>query len=415
MKINAERLKKNLYELAEIGKNQYGGIDRALGSRADSDARKWLVSYWENHLSLPLRIDSIANMWIHREGEENLPPIVFGSHHDTVPNGGMFDGAMGVLIATEIMEYLNEKQIKTRHPLEIVSFTGEEPNPYNVSTLGSKVLSGRMKKEELQALKSGIDGSPLQDCMLQIGGDIEHAQEDFITEGKIGAFLECHIEQGRRLADMDKSVSAVSRITGIYRENITIAGDANHAGTTIMNDRQDALAGASELILSFEKLLKSYNSTEVVGTVGYLSVFPNSANIIPGEVSLILEIRTVEPAIRDAIISRLEAVTEQIENSRHVTIHRKVNLKQEAVYMDDTVWKAVLEAMKSENQEAVSLVSMAGHDAANMQRVTKAGMVFVKSVNGKSHCPSEYSQMKDIAIAADVMMAAIMILDRELD
>ena len=145
LRINKARLEKNLFELAKIGKNEHGGIDRALGSDADYEARKWLQDYWEKKLGIPARLDAIANMWVKRPGTEDLVPIVIGSHHDAVPDGGMYDGALGVLGATEILQTMIENHIQTRHPIEVVSFTGEEPNPYNVSTLGSKVLSGTKK------------------------------------------------------------------------------------------------------------------------------------------------------------------------------------------------------------------------------------------------------------------------------
>lgn len=168
LKINRDRLEKNLFELAEIGRNEHGGIDRALGSEEDFEARKWLQRYWKDALHIDTRLDAIANMWVRRDGTEELPPIVIGSHHDAVPDGGMYDGALGVLGATEILQTLIDNHYKTRHPIEVVSFTGEEPNPYNVSTLGSKVLSGRLATEDLRQLTSYIDGSSLDACMESV-------------------------------------------------------------------------------------------------------------------------------------------------------------------------------------------------------------------------------------------------------
>jgi N-carbamoyl-L-amino-acid hydrolase len=414
-KININRLEKNLKDLSAVGKNDKGGIDRALGSEADREARKWLMAYWDKNLELPVKTDAIANMWVERAGIEGIAPIVIGSHHDTVPNGGMYDGALGVLLATELVQILEENNVTTRHPIAIVSFTGEEPNPFNVSTLGSRVVSGRVGKEELLGIKNIEDGTTLKDCIEKIGGDLEKIQDALIKTGDISAFIECHIEQGRRLVDANQAVASVNCIIGIYRENITIIGDANHAGTTVMRDRQDALLGACELNLAFEKILKDLESDEVVGTIGYLSVFPNAANIIPGEVELVLEIRTCEPQIKEDIVRKLSIEAEKIMKNRGVKIIRKVNLDQREMPMDETVMKAINKGIESIGEPVRELVSMAGHDAANMQRVTQSGMIFVQSIDGKSHCPTEKTHIKDIEKVGNAMLEALLILDRELD
>lgn len=257
MNINIERLEKNLQELGKIGRNAGGGIGRALGSQADREARQWILSYWKSHLNVDIQIDGIANLWAFAAGTEPLPPIVFGSHHDAVPDGGMFDGALGVLIATEILETLQENGMKTRHPFGLVSFTGEEPNPFQVSTLGSKVLSGRLTRADLERLRNRIDGSDLQSCMQQIGGDITKADDIRIQPEQIRAFLECHIEQGCRLEEKGLHTASVSCITGIYREDIVFTGEANHAGTTTMKRRKDAFNAAAEFSLALRSCCRS--------------------------------------------------------------------------------------------------------------------------------------------------------------
>jgi N-carbamoyl-L-amino-acid hydrolase len=419
MNINISRLEKNLSDLAEIGKNETGGIDRALGSEADKQAREWLIHYWERKSKIPVRIDAIANLWVRYDANgitgSKLPPIVIGSHHDAVPNGGRYDGALGVLAATEILETIIERKIKTRHPIEVVSFTGEEPNPYNVSTLGSKVLSGRLKRSDLEKLKSIKDNSSLAASIEQIGGNIELADDCFIKPGDISAFMELHIEQGKRLFDINESSANVTCITGIYRENITVTGDANHGGTTVMEDRQDALLAASELNLEFEKIIKSFQSPEVVGTIGYLVVYPNAVSNIPGKVELVLEIRTCIADKVKEITAKLTEAVKGIETRRKVTIERKQNLDQQSMPMDETVQGAIRKGIESTGQPVYDYVSMAGHDAANMQRVTRAGMIFTQSVGGKSHCPGEFSRIEDIEHTVNAMLEALLILDKELD
>ena len=413
--INRKRLEKNLYELAKIGKNATGGVDRFLSSKSDQEAREWILDYWKKHLDATITIDGIANMWALADGEEDLPPIVFGSHHDAVPNGGMFDGALGVLLATEILETLQENGVKTKHPFELVSFTGEEPNPFNVSTLGSKVLSGRLVTEDLEELSSYLDGSSLQDCMEKIGGDLKKTKNMKIKEGQIRAFLECHIEQGSRLVDKGLTTSAVSCITGIYRENVEVLGEANHAGTTIMPKRHDALTAASEFSLAFEQMIEKEQADDIVGTIGYFNVFPNSANIIPGKVTLTLEMRTCDETITQRLARELDGICQRIEAKRGVKIKRTVNLDQKEMPLDDDVQKYVLEAMKELGEGQTNLVSMAGHDAANMQRVTKSGMIFTQSEQGKSHCPEEYTSMDAIEKTGNCMLLALLKMDQGLD
>ena len=436
LKINKERLERNLYELGKIGRNEHGGIDRALGSKEDLLAREWLRAYWEDKMGLKVRHDAIANMWVlydsklqenttgkpsentnenTKEGSlgecQPLPPIVIGSHHDAVPDGGMYDGALGVLGATEIVETLMEAGVKLNHPIEIVSFTGEEPNPYNVSTLGSKVLSGRLVREDLEKLTSYIDGSPLSECISAAGGDIEKAEEALIKPGEIDSFIELHIEQGRRLFDRGLTSASVNCITGIYRENITVHGEANHAGTTVMDNRHDAFLAAGEFALGYEKIIKEEHRDDVVGTIGYVKVLPNAASIIPGSVELILELRCCSEEIRQRVKARVGVLTKEIEEKRGVTIERKLNLDQKEMPMDPEVIAAIDQGIAIMGQEPVTLVSMAGHDAANMARVARSAMIFVQSINGKSHCPQEATDIDRIEETVNAMLQAVLILD----
>lgn len=421
--INIERLEKNLFELRKIGLNENGGIDRALGSGEDLKARKWLIDYWKKELSIDPRIDAIGNMWVEKKGTEDLKPIVIGSHHDAVPDGGMYDGALGVLSATEILKTLIEKGVKTRHPIVVVSFTGEEPNPYNVSTLGSKVLSGRLIKDDLKKLISNVDGSPLEEYIKKVGGDINKADEARLKQDEIRAFIELHIEQGKRLFVRKLSSAAVNCIVGIYRENISIIGEANHAGTTLMGDRHDAFLAASEFALGFEKIIKEENADDVVGTVGYCKVKPNAANIIAGKVDLILELRCCKEEIRTRIKEKVSLLTAEIIKTRKVKIERIVNLDQKEMPLSREVIDAVKYGIKKvepeetalTGNEALEYVSMAGHDAANMQRVTKSAMIFVQSIDGKSHCPEEKTDIHCIEKTVNAMYEAVLKLDKELD
>ncbi|WP_084115284.1 M20 family metallo-hydrolase [Clostridium acidisoli] len=407
--INEVRIIERLNLLSQFGQNNGGGIDRAFGSEADIEARNWLKNLWENELNFKVKIDSIANMWARVDGNEKLPAIVLGSHHDTVASGGKYDGAMGIILATEILQVIKENNYKLRHPLELVSFTAEEPNKFNLSTLGSRVASGKL---ELSSI-SEVEG--LKEAIKKAGGDLEKTENVKISAGAMSSFIECHIEQGRRLFDKKLSLAVVPKVTGIYREMIKVVGETNHAGTTIMEHRHDALMAASELCLGFEKIVKEIHKDDVVGTVGKLEVNPNSVNIIPGEINLVMEFRTPNFSDAEIIYKKINECILEIENERGVKIIANTMLKQIEVLMDRFIVDTLNTALEELKEPKVELVSMAGHDAVHMSSITKTAMLFVSSVNGKSHCADEYTKDEDVIKAANALLKAVLILDKELD
>lgn len=414
IEINHKRLLNNIQTLAKIGMNEGGGIDRAFGSQADIEAREWLMNYWKLELGLETRIDPIANMWIEWEGTEQVNPIVIGSHHDTVPDGGKYDGALGVLLATEILQTLIENQVHLIHPLSVVSFTGEEPNPFNVSTLGSKVVSGRLLKKDLLKQKHRDTDESLGLAIRRVGGDISQLENALLTDNQVSGFLECHIEQGKRLEQKNLPVATVSGITGIHREIITIYGEANHAGTTMMYERKDAMLGAAEVALAIEEVAKDFKDV-LVATIGFFEIEPNEANIIPGKAKMILDLRTYYKELEVKALTLIKDKVRTIENNRKVKIVQEVILDQPPIPMHDEVIKSVNAGIYDINEEPIELVSMAGHDAANMARVTKSGMIFLKSMDGKSHCKEEYSTDEDIRKVGNAMLSAVFHLDKELE
>ena len=422
MNINKERLLQRLHDLAQIGRNAAGGIDRQLGSPADSEARAWMTKCWEQELGLQVRVDAIANLWAgvpkdktDKTDKTNVKPIVLGSHHDTVPNGGAYDGALGVLMATEVLQTLLEHHAELRHPIELLSFTGEEPNDFSVSTLGSKVLCGRLKRDDLRKITNRVTGEPLRACIARLGGDIERADEALLSKNALAAFIECHIEQGRRLFDRNEYVAAVSCITGIYREVITVTGEANHAGTTLYKDRRDALAAASEVVLAVEKIMRTPTFSDVAATAGRIICAPNASNIVPGRVTLTLDLRTANPEHRKQALQQFGWAVEEIAARRHVTIDRALNLDQAEMPMAEEVITALKDGATAIDERPQELVSMAGHDAANMARLTKAGMLFVQSIDGISHSPLEATAPEAIAKGAQNMLEAVLLLDERLE
>lgn len=411
MEVNRKRLHERLDALARFGRNDNGGIDRSIGSPADRDARAWLTAQWQS-AGLDVRTDAIANLWARTPGKPGAP-IVLGSHHDAVPDGGRFDGALGVLLATEVVQTLLENRVPTRHPLEVVSFTAEEPNPFGLSTLGSRAITGKLTPEQILAAHDDT-GRRLADVIAQLGGDVAALPSQRLRPGAKAAYLEPHIEQGRNLYDAGLAVASVDRITGIYREYITVEGEANHAGTTTMPRRHDALLAAGELALALEAAVSEQNRCDVVGTVGKFNVFPNAANIIPGRVELILELRTPDRALRTEILDAFTARIAKIEERRGVRFVRQINLDQAEVVLDPAVTAAIAKGCKTVQDQGGTLVSMAGHDAVHMSKICPAGMLFIQSVEGISHSRRELTRDPEIDAAARALLQAVIELDRTL-
>ncbi|MFT9077054.1 Zn-dependent hydrolase [Ethanoligenens sp.] len=414
LQINRKRMDLRLKELSVFGGNSTGGIDRNFGSQADLQARRWLLTMWEK-AGLEVRVDAAANLWAQRPGMENLPPIVFGSHHDTVPNGGAYDGAAGVILATEVAQCLIENDIRLRHPFSVISFTGEEPNPFGVSTLGSKLLTGKLLPEQMAESVNSETGESLADALAHAGGNFSRLVADQCQVGDLAAFVECHIEQGRVLESCGRPLGIVREITGIYRETIHIIGDANHAGTTLLADRHDALLAASELVLALEEVVLQSGRNDLVGTVGRISVYPNSTNIIPGDVKLILELRSPDRQAIDKALLQLEPRLCEVIHKRDVHISRKVLYDQPPVPMSEQVQQILGQAVCSLKETAPFVTSMAGHDAGHITSIAPTGMLFVRTPNGHSHCPRERADLDDLQKAGDTLLTAVLMLDEELD
>ncbi|HEX3025681.1 MAG TPA: Zn-dependent hydrolase [Clostridia bacterium] len=413
--VNRQRLSDNLSALAQIGKSPSGGLDRHFGSSADLEARRFLKALWQKAFGAEVITDAAANLWVKAGGLEALPPIAIGSHHDTVKNGGMYDGAMGVLLATEAFERINEAGIRLRHPLLLAAFTGEEPNPFGFSTIGSKLLSGKLTHEKLKGGYDAEDGVTIEEALKNAGGDFAAVDSVRMNPGELAAFIECHIEQGVILEGRGAPIGVVERIVGIYREELLVKGEANHSGTTVMARRRDALTAAAQVVLAIEDAARSFESDTLVATVGRMEVLPNSANIIPGEVALTFEVRTPDENCKKKALEKLGKAFTMIIEERGVTIERRTALDQPTAVMDARVVSALERASQGICKTLPGMVSMAGHDAAHMAKVTRSGMLFVRTPGGKSHCPEETANLDDIEKAGNALLSAIILLDKELD
>ncbi|MFD1774723.1 Zn-dependent hydrolase [Paenibacillus rhizophilus] len=414
LRINRDRLEHSIHELAVYGLNGQGGLDRTAFTPAELEARVWLMAALADG-GFGVRVDGAANIWGRRDGEHlELPAIVCGSHIDTVPNGGKYDGALGVLMALEILRTLNDKGIVTRHPFELVSFSAEEPNPFGLSTFGSRAVTGKLTLEQISEAKN-VEGKPLTEALEEAGGSLKGLGHGPISKEEVGAFVEVHIEQGKRLIGRGIPVGVVTAITGIYREEVTVCGEANHAGTTLMEDRCDALTAAAEMILAAEDICRTFPAAEVVGTVGQLRLLPNAPNIIPAEVGFLAEFRGETEAQLHAVVNEWSDRFQLLGQRRRAAVTRKLILNQAPSPMDRTVIEAMERMAGMLEIPSLRLGSMAGHDAAHLASVTRSGMLFVPSIDGKSHCPEEESRMDDIEHTANVLLYTLLDLDIILD
>jgi len=409
--ISIDRMLSGVEALGRIGADPRGGLSRLGLSPQEQVAHEWFKQE-ASRLGARLRSDAAGNLFARIDGERpDLPPLMTGSHLDTVPNGGKYDGAAGVVIALEVARALTESGQTLRHPLELVVFRAEEPSPFGMSTFGSRALAGRLRPEELDALDAR--GKTVREALRSVGGDPDRIGEARMKAGDAAAYLEVHNEQGPHLERAGLPIAVVTEIAGIKRARWRVLGEPNHSGTTAMADRRDALIGAAEIALAVERLAKAYDGA--VGTVGVLEVHPNAANIVPGAVDLCWEIRSCAPADLTALERQLDEAARAIVARRGLRLEESTRSNSQTAGADAAVLAALRAACDAAGVEALELRSMAGHDASHMAAFTKIGMLFLRSTGAKSHVPEEHSPPESLAAAASVMLDAVLRLDRDLE
>jgi len=335
---------------------------------------------------------------------------MLGSHLDTVRGGGRFDGVAGVISALEVARLLNDSGETLRHPLEVVAFTAEEPSPFGISCVGSRAMIGEIAPESLKSL-TDQQGRTLAQALSELGGDPEQIKLARRKPDDILAYLELHVEQGPQLDMAGRSLGIVTGISGIYRGEVLVHGRADHAGTTPMALRADALCAAAEVILAFEKVCLQDDS--LVGTIGNMEVFPNAANVVPGQAKLGLEVRSLQERRIKAALDRFEVALGEIAKNRRTTIDFSCHLSSSPVSFPAPMTELMASICQSLNLDHQNMPSGAGHDASHLAEITKAGMIFVPSKGGRSHCPEEWTDFEDIALGSQVMAEMVAALDKE--
>jgi len=405
-------LRQRLEMLSTFGRPPGGsfgdGVSRTAYSDADVEGRRYVIGLMRS-AGLEPRIDPAGNIFGLRSGTEpRLKPILFGSHIDSVPNGGNFDGDLGSLSALAALEALAAAELRTRHPLEMVVWAHEESYAFGRGLACSRIVAGDISPGDMDETWNGMRRA---DAIRKIGGDPDRIMDARRDKGSHHAYIELHIEQGGTLERAGIPVGVVEGIVAIDRYDAVITGIANHAGTTPIADRHDAMLAAAHLTVAVRDAATRRPGRQVA-TVGHIEVTPNSPNVIPGMVRLSVELRDLSVATLRAMMDDIRARAREIEHATQTTIAFKELATAEPAHATPEVQSSIEQAAAALGLRSSRLPSGAGHDAQMMARLGPMGMIFVPSVGGVSHSPRELTHWDDCANGANVLLRTILEIDR---
>ncbi|MDO8678339.1 MAG: Zn-dependent hydrolase [Acidobacteriota bacterium] len=417
--IDPARLRRHLESLSTYGRPAGGtfasGVSRVAYSVADLTARAWMLEVIKEAGGAP-RLDAAGNIYARLGGDATRAPILFGSHIDSVPNGGNFDGDLGVMAAIEVLHAVKAAKITTRHPLEFVLWAHEESTAFGKGTACSRIVAGDLKPGDMEQVWNGMTRA---DALRRIGGDPDRIETAVRPKGSWHAYLELHIEQGGTLDRAKVPLGIVEGIVAIHRYDVVVEGFANHAGTTPMGERQDALVAASSLVLAVREIAASrpFDSAQgrqgrQVGTVGRLEIEPNSPNVVPGRVALSVEFRDLSEAVLRELGDAVKARAATIARDTNTTITFTLASTNPPALAHAGVQDAIGKAADQVGLQTRRLPSGAGHDAQQIASLCPMGMIFVPSAGGISHSPRELTTWDDCARGANVLLGAVLELDR---
>ena len=406
--VDSSRLIQMLDTLRQIGRTDDGGVHRVAYTQADVEGRARVME-WMTDAGLEIRVDAAGNIFGRRDGiDPSLPPITAGSHTDTVPNGGAFDGSLGTLAALECVWTFADRDLVMRHPLEVVVFQNEEGGLYGSAAMARRLADGDLNRPTLS-------GKTLREGIEFIGGDPGRIDDARREPGELAAYLELHIEQGAVLEDRGIQIGVVEGIFGIEQWDVTVCGAANHAGTTPMAERKDALLAAADFIRAVNDIVRGAEGAQV-GTVGQIDARPGAPNVIAGEVHLCVELRDLDTSRIHEFFAQISERSRAIAKATHTTIEfSSRDLGVLPAPTDAAPRSAIVDAADALDLSHITMPSGAGHDAQNLAPIAPIGMIFVPSVGGVSHSPEEYSRPEDVVNGANVLLNAVLVLDGELN
>lgn len=400
-KIDPKQFLQDLEALRQFGLQPDGAVHRVGYSSTDTDAREWLMERLRS-IGLEPFIDSAGNSFAQYPGTKELPPIGIGSHSDTVPYGGAYDGALGVVAALAVIEALHTTGEKLTHPLEWVNFAAEEATMAG-GTTGSQAVTGIFNMAVLD--KAAWDGKPVREHLVAAGLNPADILQATRPKGSYSAFLELHIEQSDRLEKANFPIAIVDGFVGIRRYAVRFEGTANHAGTTPMAAREDALVASAPMIRFVHELAIELG---IVGTIGDFKVYPGAPNVIPERVEMIVEIRGLDAEILDQAQAIIQKEAEKLGGNFDPVVIKP------PVEADKVVQDSIVAACKTLKLPTLTMSSGAGHDAMNMALLCPQGMFFVPSKDGISHSKNEYTSPEDCLNGARVMLETVLELDKKL-
>ena len=410
--INSKRFEANFNAISEFGALKGGGLTRLAFSKEDLEARKFLINLIEKN-GFKLKIDNVGNIFaIYDEGcEVGAKPVCVGSHIDSVPNGGFYDGTLGVMAGLEALSSIKEAGIKLKRPLWLINFSCEESSRFKTATIGSKIISGKLGLQRLHELKDE-DGISLFEAMSAAGFKPQNLDEAILKENSLHAYLELHIEQGPVLERSAISVGVVSGIAAPIRFEITIQGKADHSGATPMNMRSDALLAASHIIIAANKFAK--NKKTAVATVGYVHAKPGVLNVVPGEARLGVDLRDIDKASLEELNLELRNFVGELSRELKFSYEIRELSSDEPVKLSEHAINLLEDEAKKLGIKTLTLPSGAGHDAMNLIKLASSvGMLFIPCVDGISHNTKEAINFKDAVAATKILTNALIRLSNE--
>lgn len=398
--IDRSRILAHLETLASFSDPPAPGVTRVLFSPPDLEARKWIHARFEEQ-GLAVRQDALGNLFARWIGEDpGLPAVATGSHIDAVPRSGRFDGTVGVLGGLEAFRALRESGFRPKRSLEIVVFTAEEPTRFGISCLGSRALAGRLRPEDLERFRDR-EGRSLAE--LREAAGLSHLPLASLAPPRYAAFLELHIEQGPILEREGDAIGAVEAIAAPAAYRVSWEGVAGHAGTMLMPDRRDALAGAAEGILAIERAARDSGAIDTVATVGEIACSPGALNSVAGSASFGIDLRDIDPKRRQAIGNRIEAELRRIARRRRLEVAWGVIYEDPPAASDPHLVEQILASCDRLGLRARRMISRAYHDSLFLALLCPTAMIFIPCREGRSHCPEEDSSPLQIEAGVRVL------------
>ncbi|MGG1677109.1 Zn-dependent hydrolase [Neobacillus sp. NRS-1170] len=402
--INAERLWSRLQLLSEVGKTESGGVTRLSFTQEEREAKNLVASFMKE-AGLEVREDEVGNLIGRKEGlNPDAPVVLTGSHVDSVFNGGNFDGPLGVLAAVEALQVMNDEGINTEHPIEVIAFTDEEGARFSFGMIGSSGIAGTLTQEEL--LNKDKQGISIAEAFVSSGLNPDEIGKAARKPEDVKAYVELHIEQGKVLEGLNLSTGIVSGLAGPLWLKFIFEGEVGHAGATPMPIRHDALTAAARVMLVIEEEASKTGTT--VGTVGQVQVLPGGINIIPGHVEFSLDLRDIDETVRDGVENQIRKAAAKICDNQGVKLTIEDLQRVAPAPCSDLIKNAANEAFETLGLKVHFLLSGAGHDGMQLMDLCPMGMIFIRSKNGISHDPAEWSSKEDCVDGANVLYQTVL-------